>query len=187
MNKKVFVITVILYLVTKLVYAQINYPEGILNLKWGDSIEKVKKTMLLQKGVELLKNEDGNKLIFLHGKLSDRKVEGWTYYFYKNQMCAVTVQFDISNMSEDEVLFDFNTLINILKDKYGLSERNPSEYSTLWKISAGRNEFIIQCSCKNYKTDELYFYLTYVNGKLSMLRKELIDKKASETFNKKDF
>lgn len=185
MNKKILLITLIIVLFTNLFYAQ-EYPKGILGLKWGDSKEKVKKVMLSQKGVELFKQFKGDQLFFGYGKLSERKVNGWSFYFYKNQMCFVGIEFNIDNMSENEMENDWKALTKILKEKYGSPTKDFTPYGAIWNIYANDNEYTISCGWKG-SGDENYFSLKYLNANLSKMRKELLDKNASDSYNKNDF
>jgi len=95
----------------------VEQPNGFMGMKWGESIEQCKKKGLFVK----IRMEQGNVTMVVGKDSSIGKIGvGVHYFFYKNKLYSVFTKF----LSEN----DFNSLILLLKEKYG--EPKSTETST---------------------------------------------------------
>lgn len=72
---------IVLLLIAGSAWGQIGKPpDGFLDLKWGASVEEVRKTLLARKGVTFKRDVTGGYL-FSGGTFADHPVSTWAVYF----------------------------------------------------------------------------------------------------------
>jgi len=182
-TKCIIGILIIIITATNLIIAQENYPKGILNIKWGDSRQKVKQEMLSQKGVTIQEDRKEEELFdFAGGKLSGRDVLICTFGFYKNKLFSIVVKFKID---KDELEESFRGLKKTLQDKYG-KPAEEDDIEICWITKNNNNTYAIMLYGNYSENKGSGLNLVYLYENVYRAKKNDSTEKSKE-WNKNEF
>ena len=158
------IILILISIIVNSATAQTQYPQGMLSLKWGDSINDVKSIMLERKDVRFNESESSeDQLIFLGGFLSNKPVLAWYFSFYSDQLCQIIVFFKENDQATIDL--QYKGLVQTLKEKYG-EPNDELDTNAFWLIEDNNNSYRIYVYKLNPEGEQQKFALFYENSNL---------------------
>ncbi len=183
MAKKLFIIKILLGVIILLntnIFPQTQL-NGFWDLKWGDSLNKVKSFMKNKaKFSREMKLTDYHYLEYTAGMFVNLEVEIWSFKFSDNKLYEASVGYKIPSM------LVYNKLVEDISNKYG----NPIEqekYVSEWLIqytSKGKQKFSrVQCNAGNgtgFEEGIKMIWLNYSDEEMSLKESNKIKKRRKE-------
>jgi len=140
--------------------------DGIMNVKFGSSVEIVKKEMLSRSGVTLDNKSDTSYLLFKNVYFGGRETLFVSFKFYKNKFHTATV---IIMPAFEQKLADLYALIKSeLDTKYFKGKDYPNaDVAYIWEFSNPQSKDKLKNTIIMNVTEYLNIELTYQDGLLA--------------------